>query len=191
MYQRPVYTHSAFSLVILICLLLSVFTLPAKAAVSCDTPYNVRSGDTLNKVGAKFGITAYRVVNYNDLKKPYTLWVGMKLCIPDKVKYENAQPKLSNKYANRVAADFNVQRDGEWIVVKVVNYATKTIFLVKADDASDDARSFVKLVKLNPANGKEFRFQLPKDLQKGKPLWICMKEQLTDMRICRYLHATR
>ena len=172
-------------------LLVLVFFLPANAAASCDTPYHVRSGDTLNKIGEKFGVTAYRVVNQNDLKKPYTLWVGMKLCIPDKAIFENKQPKLSNKYANKAAADFIVQRDGEGILVKVVNYSTKAVFLVKADDASDDARSFIRLGKLNPANGKEFRFKLPKELQKGKPLWICMKEQMTDMRICRYLHATR
>ena len=176
--------------IIVASLLLPVFTLPADAA-SCDTPYYVRSGDTLNKIGEKFGITAYRIANQNNLKRPYTLWVGMKLCIPDKPVFENKQPKLSNKYANKAAADFIVQRDGEGVVVKVVNYSTKAVFLVKADDASDDDRSFVRLGTLNPANGKEFRFQLPKELQKGKPLWICMKDQMTDMRICRYLHATR
>ena len=187
MYQRSKYVYRLIYVFLTICLLLSAPPISSRAASSCDTPYTVRSGDTLAKIGEQYEISAYRVANYNELKEPYILWVSMKLCIPDKPKYENKQPTLAKKYANRAAADFSVRREGESLVVRVINYSTRTIFLVKVDDASDPARSFIKLGKLNPANGSEFRFRLPKDLQETKPLWVCMKNQTTDMRICRYL----
>ena len=43
--------------------------------------YTVKKGDTLSKIGAKLGVKWQDIAKLNNIKSPYTIYVGQKLKI--------------------------------------------------------------------------------------------------------------
>ena len=106
----------------------SVSAAPPTAKEECNFFHAVRRGDTLRKIESRYGYSAAQIVARNDLKKPYTIYVGQNLCIPSKVK-KNV-PDVASKYTNKPAVFFTAGRDGKDILVYTYNYP-KTTALVK------------------------------------------------------------
>ncbi|QGG46511.1 LysM peptidoglycan-binding domain-containing protein [Heliorestis convoluta] len=46
--------------------------------------YMVQQGDSLGKIAARYGITAYQIIEQNQLKNPDLLYVGQRLQIPSR-----------------------------------------------------------------------------------------------------------
>lgn len=156
------------------------------AQPDCDFDYEVMRGDTLARIGTKFGISANQIVYANKWKKPYTIYVGQSICIPDTTK--SGLAKLESKYANAQAVFFTAGRADKDILLYTYNYP-KTTVLVKVDDASDSARKFYTLGTVNIAsvgNKKALRFRLPTALQNSSKLYICLKDKTTSYLQCVY-----
>ncbi|MCU0488391.1 MAG: LysM peptidoglycan-binding domain-containing protein [Anaerolineales bacterium] len=66
---------------------------PAQAA-TCGQWYTVRHGDTLYKIGLKFGVTWKYLVQLNDLANPNKIYSGQVLCVATK----SAPPPPANYY---------------------------------------------------------------------------------------------
>ena len=100
------------------------------ASTDCSHRFEVRRGSTLAGIAKAFGYTAAQIVDKNDLKKPYTIYVGQSLCIPTK---SEKVPKVDSKYANAPAAWFVSGRtsNGQLIVI-TYNYP-KTTVKIKVD----------------------------------------------------------
>jgi LysM repeat protein len=62
-------------------LLLAVAAVPATAG-ACAASYTVKSGDTLRKIGAAYGVTWQSIASANNLANPNLIYVGSVLCIP-------------------------------------------------------------------------------------------------------------
>lgn len=154
---------------------------PTKATPSCGPLYFVRQGDTLAKIGNKFDVTAFTIADGNDLPSPYTIYVGQRLCIPEKDK----SGKLAAKYANAQAAYFTAWFWTGGINVQPRNYPKTTVW-VKGDDAGDTSRLFFKIGRLNTKNtgNTTVHFNLPADLKKAKSLTICLKDITSDYNQC-------
>ena len=68
--------------IILVINLFSVAAVPVQASSSCKDYYWVQYGDTLYKIGVKYGITWTDIANANGIGSPYTIYYGTSLCIP-------------------------------------------------------------------------------------------------------------
>jgi len=160
---------------------------PASAVKStCERWYTVRSNDTLGTIASRFGIEPYQVVNSNDLRSPYTIYMGQKLCIPKAAIHADQLKKLPKKYLNQGAASFNASWSPAGIVIKPLNFPVKSSLLVKVDDLGDPAAQWVKLGVFTTRKGvKQYSFRLPRDLQDAHQLTVCVKNLNTDLRMCR------
>jgi hypothetical protein len=112
---------------------------------------------------------------------PYTIYVGQRLCIPEK----DVSGSLASKYANALAAYFTAGFSPKGIYVQAYNYPNHTAW-VKGDDAGTKAKSFVKIGKLNArvTGSSRVNFTLPAELKKAKSLTVCLKDILSDYNQC-------
>lgn len=61
-----------------------LLTLTCFTVAFADTAYTVKSGDTLAKIGSRYGVTYQELAKSNDIKDVNTIKTGQKLLIPDK-----------------------------------------------------------------------------------------------------------
>jgi LysM repeat protein len=151
------------------------------ATPKCGTPYTVKRGDTLAAIGLKFDVTPYTIADGNKMVKPYTIYAGQNLCIPE----NNKNGSLEGKYANALAAYFTAGFSPNGIYVQPSNYPKNPVW-VKGDNAGDKARKFVKIGRLNAKNTANTRvtFTLPTELKNAKTLTVCLKNTLSDYNQC-------
>jgi LysM repeat protein len=168
-------------LMLLVALGLLVAMLPVSvaAAAKCDTPYAVKRGDTLNSIGKQYGYAANQIVNTSKLGKPYTIYVGQKLCIPEKTDKNAA--KVDSKYTNLPAAYFTAGRTADSVVIYTFTYP-KTTVLIKGTNANE--RKFYSIGLLPIKNNKAFKFKLPAELKNVKTLQICLKDRTSSYLQC-------
>jgi LysM repeat protein len=151
------------------------------AAPKCGTPYTVKQGDTLAAIGNKFDVKPYTITNGNKMASPYTIYVGQRLCIPEK----DVSGSLAGKFANALAAYFTAGFSSGGIYVQPYNYPKNAVW-VKADNLGDKLKNFVKVGRLNAKNTGNSRvnFTLPTELKNAKTLTVCLKNILTDYNQC-------
>ncbi|MGB5824002.1 MAG: substrate-binding domain-containing protein [Proteocatella sp.] len=78
-----------------------LLTLTCFSVAFADTAYNVKSGDTLAKIGARYGITYQEIAKVNNIKNVNAIKTGQKLIIPDKKATASKQtvPVIAKKTA--------------------------------------------------------------------------------------------
>ena len=189
-YHMSRWSARAIYILVILALLTALLPLEIIAAPlskdKCEQTYQVKRGDTLKKIGDKFGFAPNQIIYFNSLPPPYTIYVGQNICIPDK--NESSAPKVDSKYVNTTAAYFTAGRSGADILVYTYNYP-RTSVLVKARDANQTAKNFYTLGSINVAqsgNGRTFRFKMPAQLQRAKQLQICLKDLTTNHLQCVY-----
>jgi LysM repeat protein len=72
-------------LILLFCLLLGFLLLqirPAVAAVTCQTQHLVQRGETLSRIGQRYGIGWGTLAQANNLANPDRIYAGQYICIP-------------------------------------------------------------------------------------------------------------
>lgn len=172
-------------------LLLALFPAAVSAAPlavpKCSTTYEVKRGDTLNKIGSLYGKATNQIAYANNWVKPYTIYVGQRICIPAANKSD--LPKLESKYVNKLAVYFASGRmKSDEIAIYTYNYPSTTV-LVKVTITGDSARKFYTVGTINIAevgNRKAWSFKLPTALQKASSLYICLKDTTTSYLQCVY-----
>lgn len=188
--QRSRWLARIFAILVAVSLLAALVPATGLAAdKDCKTSYEVRRTSTLNGIAKAFGYTAAQLVDKNDLKKPYTIYVGQRLCIPTK---SEKVPKIDSKYTSAPAAYFVVGRTSDGMIILVTYNYPKTSVLIKGTNASSSARKFYNIGTLNIAsagNNHAFRYKLPSDIKNATKLLICLKDRVTDNLQCAYPRA--
>lgn len=172
-------------------LLITLFPARVSAASlaksKCSTTYEVKRGDTLNRIGSLFGKGTNQIAYVNNWVKPYTIYVGQRICIPSESKSD--LPKLEAKYTNKLAVYFAAGRmKGDEMVVYTYNYPSTTV-QVKIANANDSSRKFYVVGSINIAavgNRKAWSFKLPLALQRAGNLYVCLKDMTTSHLQCVY-----
>lgn len=154
---------------------------PSAAEEDCDFYYVVQRGDTLKSIQSRYGYSAAQIVARNNMKKPYTIYVGQRLCIPSKVK--KGVPKVASKYTNKAAVFFTAGRDGDHILLYTYNYP-KTRALVKVENAGDKVWKLVTVGSIRTQNGKQMRIKLPREVRYARYLLICLKDRTSSNLQC-------
>jgi LysM repeat protein len=181
MWHCPVVGLSLLLTLVILASFPSVEVAAAAAKTTCDKTYEVRRGDTLQKIGDRFGYAPSQVVYVNSWKAPYTIYVGQKICIPTS-KVENP-PKVNSTYANAPAAYFTAGRTASDVLVYPYNYPATNV-VVKVDNAGDSVKKYIDVGRFTIGNGKTWRFKLPAELKNAAKLTICLKDMSTSNLQC-------
>jgi len=149
----------------------------------CAYIHTVKVGSSLASIGKAYGTDARQIVYINEMDPPYTIYLGQRLCIPEKDK--SGLSKLASKYANALAVYFTAGRQGNDILIYTYNYP-KTSVTVRGENAGASGWKLIDIGKIDISrvgNRKTLRFRLPTDLR-VKKLLICLKDRQTGYLQC-------
>jgi LysM repeat protein len=157
----------------------------AAASSSCESIYTVQKNDTLNRIARRFSVKFNDLVNANDMRQPYRIFVGQQLCIP---RYSKVGAVGTGDTGATMALYFTIRHTKKGFVIDAVNFPGKSNYLVKIDDLSTPEVDWVKAGRLNvrKTGQAEFSYELPKDLLDANFLNICLKDQRSDALFCKY-----
>jgi hypothetical protein len=158
------------------------------AAPNCATTYSVKQGDSLAAIGKKFDIKPYSIAIENKMGVPYPIFVGQRLCIPEK----DSNGSLASKYADAFAAYFTAGFTPNGIYVQPSNYPKNPVW-VKGDNTADKVKNFVKIGRLNAkaTGNSRVTYTLPTELKNAKGLTVCLKDILSNYSQCVTLPPKR
>jgi len=177
----------AFSLLLVLALLaasLPAVALAAPAAVTCARSYTVQSGDSLSKISVTFDISIAELASANNLKEPYTLYVGQKLCIPGSTTTATGTSSTSSSSSSD---KLTITLENNKITVKVSGLDKNSSFVVKGMKYDRGDSSWVKFGKFKTdkkGNGS-VSLKVPKHLLEGTYLVFCVKNLKNDKIECQ------
>jgi LysM repeat protein len=181
--------HRGIVLLVLVAMLAVYLPQPALAATpaktSCSERYTVKLGDTLSSIATAFKVKLADLIEANNLKEPYIIYVGQKLCIPKVEKPANSG--TSDKSGNTKAVNFSVTYIGDVVTLSGSGFSKGETFKVKADNAKVEGTKWYVLGTLKTRSSTSFKvaFTLPKDLKGASMLTVCIKNQVTDVLACK------
>jgi len=174
----------AFSVLIVLALLVSVVPQPVQAATTatCSKMYTVATGDTLSKIALQFNVTVQALADANNLKEPYVIVAGQTLCIPG----TTTTGGTTSTGTTSTAPGFTVTRDGNRITVKLANMTAKRPYSVKIGPDIRANTNWTRLgtIRTNKVGAGQKSFQLPKGFRNQPSYAMCLKDQVTDAVKC-------
>jgi hypothetical protein len=155
----------------------------AKDKPTCSAYRTVKSGDTLGFIADKYKVRVDDIVKANKLHNPYTIYVGMKLCIPANSKPESSHPD----YAKNPAADFKPSISGDKLTIRTSAFPKGATYYVKIGPPNQRNTHYTKIGLLKSGNGGtvNYTYIIPKEFRSQKILGVCLKDVFTDLNICR------
>ncbi len=177
MSKHKVFRLSRWLAVLLLITLLATL-IPAGVAGAakkkCDTRDIIRRGDTLTSIARKFGLDANTIVKANNstiFPKKYLIFVGVELCIPDKIDKE--APKIEVKYTTVPAIYFTAFRSGDNVYI-TTNYSWKYPTLL-VGPAGKPVRLYKQVKNPVVESDSSYHFELPDKLKKVDQLQVCLR----------------
>lgn len=184
--RLPTWLVWGLVILLIMSLLASIFPPNALAAKEkCKWYHEVARLDTLDKIYRRYGVAAEQVVNTNDLKSPYTIYVGQRLCIPSEVD-KSVKAKVSSSQQSARAVYFVAGRTENSTLVYTYNYPKNTV-KVKAYNAAARSPKFYDLGYIDIAkvgNQHTLSFKLPSALANAADLRVCLKDRKTGNLQC-------
>lgn len=188
---------------VLLLLALAVFTSArnAIASTNCPIKYTVAAGDTLYKIARTYKVLPEDIIKLNDMKAPYTLTVGLPICIP-KESSATATPTLKagatqSSTTSSSTSNVNIKLTGysNYLSVEVSSFPKNTVFYVRAGNGfalSDRVNEWWNIGRLKTdKNGVgKSSFRLTTRIRLDRPVIICLKDTLTDDAYCKYYLTT-
>jgi LysM repeat protein len=154
----------------------------------CAFNYQVRHDDTLGKIAKRNAVKAVDLVRANNIKKPYTIFVGQNLCIPNISK--KGLQDIGAGFRNAKAAYFIVEWVNRGVRITIYNVPNRNSYYVRVANPSDTDSSSIKVGVLNiRKNGPAAHtYRLPKELQGSNNLQVCIKNVNTNTLMCNSLN---
>ena len=152
-------------------------------AATCSTYHTVASGETLSSIALKYNVTTTELATANELKEPYTIFVGQRLCIPG-----SPATAVATDSSTTTGPTFTVKAGTEpfTVAISTVGYPKKSPYFVRASRV-DQPTTSVKLgtMKTNKNGVATRTFRLPRPFRNGVTLNICLKNAFTDDVECK------
>lgn len=139
---------------------------------TCAQTYTVKSGDNLTKIAAAYNITWTELANANNLKYPYTIYVGAKLCIPAAGSGASPTPIPESSSSN-----FTATVKGDELTITLKNFPKNTGFFVRVRP-STGSFNYEKIGVLYTNNNGEGKVTLTlttNALKNAATLSVCVK----------------
>ncbi|HSF80643.1 MAG TPA: LysM peptidoglycan-binding domain-containing protein [Anaerolineales bacterium] len=156
---------------------------PALAA-SCRTNYTVKSGDTLSSIALQFKISWTDLAAANNLKEPYTIYIGQVLCIPASATTTSSTSTTSSSSKR----SFSVAVQGSSLVISTTNFPKNNIYYVKISAGHfrpDPPVYKIGTLRVGKNTTYTYTFRFPKELSSAKYVLVCLKNVVTDANTCR------
>ncbi len=177
------------AVLLLLSLLAALLPLGVGAAATeakCARYYEVNKNSTLDKIGSAFGFSGEQIAYTNELPKPFTIYVGQKLCIPEKK--DKSLPNSYKSINGTIRAAYFVAgltADNK-ILIHPYSYPS-TSTTIKVRSTGSNPGKWYKVSTLNigsSGNGKTYTYKVPKDLEGRRDLQICLKDRTTSHLQC-------
>lgn len=190
----PRFVTQVLSVVLVLAFLAASLPQPALAAqVNCAKKYTVVSGDTLSKIAFDNNITVQELATANDLKDPYTLFIGQELCIPGTTTTTTTGTTTtgttSTTTSNSKDPNMALAVEANTLTITTANFPTQSNFYIKAGEGRYKTQSWYKLGRLHTKKTGAViaSYKLPKQLRNVRYLNVCVKNAISDAVLCRQL----
>lgn len=154
-------------------------------AVTCSTYHSVASGETLSSISVKYDVSVADIASANDLKEPYQIYVGQRLCIPGTAAVATA---TTTAETTSDGPDFTVKaaKDAFTYEIATVSYPVKSPLFIRVT-RPDNSTVTAKLgtMKTNNKGVAKRVVRLPKPFRDAETLKICLKNAYTDDVQCK------
>jgi murein DD-endopeptidase MepM/ murein hydrolase activator NlpD len=176
------------SLVLVLALFTMAFPQPVTVqAATCVATYTVVSGDTLSAIALKYDTTVQAIAAANDLKEPYTLTIGQKLCIPagsTSPTPSSTPGTTTGSSSTSTKRSFTATFSGKFVTIKTANYPKKNFYSVNAFLSGKLNKYVLGSLKTSQSTTVQQTYQLQKDLRNARNLTICLKNRVFDNVQC-------
>ncbi len=158
---------------------------PAAATGTCNTKYTVKSGDSLSSIALQFKITWTELAAANNLKEPYTIYIGQVLCVPiasGTTSGGSSTTGSSNK------ASFSLALKGTFLTISTSNFPAKNFYYVKVSDGrylQGPTIYKIGMLKVGKNPNHTYAYRLPNELNSADYVMVCLKNVVTDVNTCR------
>jgi hypothetical protein len=150
-------------------------------AVTCSTYHSVASGETLSSISVKYNVSVQEIASANDLKEPYQIFVGQRLCIPGSA---SATTSATETASTIKGPNFTIKatKNPYTIEIATVGYAAKTPFYVRIirNDQPKAITTKLGTIKTNKSGVGTRTFRIPKAYRDASTVTICLKNTFTD-----------
>jgi len=160
--------------------------LAAPLSVTCAKNYVVQSGDTLSKIAVTYKLTVAELAAANNLKEPYTLFVGQQLCIPGTA--TTTTTTSTSTSSGPITAEF----DKNTVRLKFTDLTKNHGFAVKAAKVERGTLEWLRFGKFksDKKGNASVTFKLPKRFRDATYLHICAKDLTNDKVVCARFRRT-
>jgi LysM repeat protein len=152
-------------------------------AATCSTYHTVASGETLSSIALKYNVTSQEIAVANELKEPYTIFVGQRLCIPG-----NPATAVATETSSTKGPTFTAKAGSDpfTVIITTIGYPAKSPYFVRASVVDQPSTSLrLGTMKTDKSGVAKRTFKLPKTLRKATSLTICLKNAYTDAVECK------
>ena len=153
-------------------------------AVTCSTYHTVASGETLSSISVKYDVSVQEIASANDLKEPYQIFVGQRLCIPG----NPVVTSTAGAASTATGPDFTLKEgsDPYTLEIATVGYPAKSPYYVRIS-RSDSPSLTAKLgtMKTNKSGVAKRTFRIPNKFRTAPLVSICLKNAYTDKVQCK------
>ena len=175
------------ALSVLLVLAILATALPAEAlaapyAATCASNYIVKSGDTLSKIALNYKVTTAELAAANNLKEPYTLYIGQALCIPGSATATTTASTSTTSNQN-ISATFTATT----ATFKLSGLTKKGRFVIKGRKYDRNDSSWYRFGHFiaNKNGGGNVTVKLPRILREPGEIQICFKNATNDKVWCQ------
>ncbi len=153
--------------------------------VTCARYHTVESGDTLSAISVKYDVSISELAAANNLKEPYTLFVGQRLCIPG-----TASSTTTTTTSSSSKTGWSATRQGDYLVISVTKFPKKANYYVKIKKGTLTTNTpWVKIGILRTKKNTDVTryFKLPKNFTEPTMFTVCIKNAKTDAVLCQLI----
>jgi murein DD-endopeptidase MepM/ murein hydrolase activator NlpD len=155
--------------------------LAAPDAATCSTNYIVKSGDTLSSIALTYKVTTAELAAANNLKEPYTLYIGQALCIP------GTAPTSTSSTSTTSNQKINATFTATSVTFKLSGLTKNGRFTIKGRKYDRHDSSWYRFghFKANKNGGGTVTLKLPRILREPGEIQICFKNATNDKVWCQ------
>ncbi len=174
------------SIMLLIALAVGMLPQSAQAApnlAACESKYTVQAGDTLTSIALTYSVDFFELAEANNLKAPYTIYIGDVLCIPAGSSAPDDDDSSSSSTSTK---KFTFERDGDFVTVIGKGLDKNRSYYVKVSNSLKLYSPWYKIGLFN--NNKNINYsqsyKLPRLLRDNSYVTVCTKSGTTDAVYC-------
>lgn len=178
---------------VLVVLALAAAALPQSpaAAQNCKYKYTVQAGDTITYVANLYSTNWELIADANNLSAPYTITVGMVLCIPEGTAPVNGTPAANNDNDNdndngssSKNPSLTITPGFRHIHIAVKNFPAKMEYYVRVFPTNTNVSYRIGNLRTDKNGAFEDFFELPAYVPRTIQMGVCLKNVWTDAVSC-------